>query len=374
MQLKKIERNVHTEYETWELKNINEIFSKVKPNAKLNEAVPVIYKFVKEFDSHPIEWYVKLMFRRKKLKGGFIMDFDAVEKLAPKNHVTCNIYLVDADENKFFLGRKNRRSDSTLFYYPGVTLGAFCGYNQLPNTIDKLLPNDTMTLLIELNTYLDDNFIFPYEFIQCSIEQDSNLSDDFLKLYKFRNEGELMIYVQSVEFPVHKTVLETRCPKLYDVVARHQQTSDSNNNQLALTDIKPEIFERVLEFIYTGKVKDLDDHAEDLLEAASKYELIKLKNLCEFSLIENYLTWENHYEIRELANRLNASELLMNTYLLENISNASLMNFYCTLSGTLISTKLDGSKNVTKNYFRNGIPKGIRIVEEEMALHQPSQI
>ncbi|XP_057332576.1 speckle-type POZ protein-like [Microplitis mediator] len=169
-----------------------------------------------------------------------------------------------------------------------------------------------MTLGIELITYLDDDPIFPFECIDCTYKLDPNLSDDFLELYKFQDDGDVMICVQDIKFPVYKKVLKARCSKLYEMVDHHQQMSDGNDNQVALTDIKPEIFKRVLEYIYTGKVEDLDDHAENLLEAASNYKLTGLKNLCEDSIINYYYTEENSEQVKSLAVNCGAINLMRN--------------------------------------------------------------
>ncbi|XP_057319603.1 speckle-type POZ protein-like A [Microplitis mediator] len=363
MPLKKIERNVHTERRIWKFENISETFAKVDPDKDDFSECPVHETcfFSTKFQDHDIDWYVKLKFRRNELKGGIEIYFDAVKKFEPKNHVTCNFYLVDADKNEFFIGRKNRKYDSTYYYYPQTNRGIFYNLVQLPNTEDKLLPNNTMTLLIELNIYLDENPIFPLEEIEYKIEAVVNL-DNISKLYPLKDDGDVKIYMQGVEFSVHETVLKTRCPKAYKIIARHQQMSGNNDNQLVLTDIKPEIFQRVLEFIYTGKVKDLDNYAESLLEAASQYELIGLKYMCEFSLADNYLTYENSKEIKELALRCGASKLSFNASMLRNDTTVPLMDYSCTPSGTLICTRLSGKKRVSKNCFKKGIPKGIRIV------------
>ncbi|XP_057318589.1 speckle-type POZ protein-like [Microplitis mediator] len=363
MPLQKIERNVHTAYDTWVLKNMSEKFAKVNPEPMYDDSVKAIHYFSKKFEDNDIKWYVKLKFADNELRGGFFIEFDAVKQFEPKNHVTCNFYLVDADKNKFFIGRKNRKFNSTYYYFPLTSSCIFSKISKLPNTIDKLLPNDTMTLKIELITYLDDNPIFPLEDADYNIEPVVNLVD-ILKLYPFQNGGDVKIYVQGIEFSVHKTLLETRCPKTYEIVARHQQMSDGNDNQLVLTDIKPEIFQRVLEFIYTGKVEDLDDHAESLLEAASQYELIGLKYMCELSLVNNYLTYENSKEVKELARRCSATSLLFNVNKLRYDESYAQMDFSCTPSGTLICTTLSGKKEVYKNCFKNGIPMGINIVPE----------
>ncbi|XP_057318066.1 uncharacterized protein LOC130663040 [Microplitis mediator] len=320
MPLKKIEQNVDKEYHTWVLENMSETFAKVNPakNQFLNYPVKETHYFSTKAQDHAVDWYITLNFANNELKSGFKIFFDAVKKLEPRNHVTCNFYLVDADKNKFFLGRKNRKFDDSQGFFNHPEVFRHClPYPELPNTIDKLLPNNTMTLYIELITYLDDDPIFPDERMVYAYFPDPNSSGDFSELYKVQDDRDVMIYVQGVAFPVHKRVLEARCPKLYEMVDHHQQMSDGNDNQVALTDIEPEIFKRVLEFMYTLNVEDLDDHAVGLLEAASKYKLTRLINLCEQSLISYYYTDENAEEIKSLAYKCGASILFNNVKMLQ---------------------------------------------------------
>ncbi|XP_057319537.1 speckle-type POZ protein-like [Microplitis mediator] len=349
MPLKKIEQNVHKEYRTWKVENMSEAFSKVNPDETYRPNFPVqkTHYFSTEFQGHVVDWCVTLQFCSNELQCGFFIDFDAVKKLEPKNHVTCNFYLIDADKNKYYLGRKNRKFDnSPVSYFPRVCT---CCLPYLPNTIDKLLPNDTMTLYIELITYLNDDPIFPDEYMINIYDHDPNSSGDFSELYKVQDDRDVMIYVQGVAFPVHKRVLEARCPKLYKMVDHHQHMSDGNDNKVALTDIEPEIFKRVLEFMYTGNVEDLDDHAVGLLEAASNYELIRMKNLCEESLASYYCTVENSEEIKSLAAKCGAKSLFQIADGLQKIHAEE--------------------KKAYQRYSENGIPKELSLLQSRLSLH-----
>ncbi|XP_057341689.1 speckle-type POZ protein-like [Microplitis mediator] len=349
MPLKKIEQNVDKEYHTWKVENMSEIFAKINPDEYHFSNYPVqkTHYFSTEFQGHVVDWCVTLQFCSNQVQSGFMIDFDAVKKLEPKNHVTCNFYLIDADKNKFYIGRKNRKFDkSPVSYFPRVRQ---CCLPYLPNTIEKILPNDTMTLYIELITYLDDDPIFPNEEMINEHDYDPNSSGDFSELYKVQDDRDVMIYVQGVAFPVHKRVLKARCPKLYEMVDYHQQMSDGNDNKVALTDIEPEIFKRVLEFMYTRNVEDLDDHAVGLLEAASNYELIRLRNLCEESLISYYYTDENSQEIKSLAAKCGSEQLFWITDCLQQ--------------------KHAEEKKRRQRYSENGILKELSLLQSGLSLN-----
>ncbi|CAG5101217.1 Similar to SPOPL: Speckle-type POZ protein-like (Homo sapiens) [Cotesia congregata] len=62
---------------------------------------------------------------------------------------------------------------------------------------------------------------------------------------------------------------------------------EKKSNEVTITDIDPEIFEKILRYIYTDQVSDLEVVAARLLEAADKYQLLSLKKLCEEALMRS---------------------------------------------------------------------------------------
>ncbi|XP_057327548.1 speckle-type POZ protein-like [Microplitis mediator] len=366
MPLKKIEQNVHKFVYTWVIKNVSHLLSGV--DSSTTTEIQVAHKFSSEFESCVKKWYVRLMLVKMEVLELINLVFDARYPADCKNHVTCNFYVVDADENCFFVGRKNRKFDHALLdlYYNQVSS---CALLTLLKTRNNLFPNDEMTLRVEIITYLDENPILPFEYVEYFNEPDVDLSDFILKYKCRQNDGDVIIKVKDIEFPVHKTVLETRCSVLYKIVARHEQMFGSNNNQVTLTNIEPDIFKRVLEFIYTGQVEDLDDYSENLLEAASEYKLIRLIRMCEFSIVNCYLTFKNYNEVEKLAIRCGASKLLKNVRSLKFMMDKemSLKDVSCTPSGTIIITNPNGEKSVAGYKLENGVPEGVKIVPESSA-------
>lgn len=80
-----------------------------------------------------------------------------------------------------------------------------------------------------------------------------------------------------------------------------------------------EVFREMLRFIYTGKAANLERMADDLLAAADKYALERLKVMCEEALCTN-LSTENSAEVLILADLHSADQLkaqaidFINTY------------------------------------------------------------
>ena len=84
---------------------------------------------------------------------------------------------------------------------------------------------------------------------------------------------------------------------------------EKKNCRVEVKDVEPEVMAELLRFIYTGKTAaNLESMAADLLAAADKYALERLKVMCEEALC-NGLTVENVSEILILADLHSADQL-----------------------------------------------------------------
>lgn len=79
-------------------------------------------------------------------------------------------------------------------------------------------------------------------------------------------------------------------------------------NRASIDDIDSDVMQELLRFIYTGVSLNLDRMADDLLAAADKYQLERLKVMCEQSLCAG-LTVENSCETLILADMHTAGQL-----------------------------------------------------------------
>ncbi|KAG8140125.1 hypothetical protein E2320_002846, partial [Naja naja] len=86
------------------------------------------------------------------------------------------------------------------------------------------------------------------------------------------------------------------------------EMEESKKNRVEINDVEPEVFKEMMCFIYTGKAPNLDKMADDLLAAADKYALERLKVMCEDALCSN-LSVENAAEILILADLHSADQL-----------------------------------------------------------------
>ncbi|ETE67981.1 Speckle-type POZ protein [Ophiophagus hannah] len=94
---------------------------------------------------------------------------------------------------------------------------------------------------------------------------------------------------------------------VFSAMFEHEM-EESKKNRVEINDVEPEVFKEMMCFIYTGKAPNLDKMADDLLAAADKYALERLKVMCEDALCSN-LSVENAAEILILADLHSADQL-----------------------------------------------------------------
>ncbi|CAO1433815.1 unnamed protein product [Diamesa hyperborea] len=112
--------------------------------------------------------------------------------------------------------------------------------------------------------------------------------------------SDFTIIVKSKEFKVHKLVLSVRSPVFNTMFKSNWK--EAVHNKVEINDIESNTFEKLLIFIYCGKIpEDLDSYAMDLFVAADKYEVTELKNECEKYIFEN-VSKDNAMDVFNLSN------------------------------------------------------------------------
>ncbi|KAH0558172.1 speckle-type POZ protein-like [Cotesia glomerata] len=131
---------------------------------------------------------------------------------------------------------------------------------------------------------------------------------DLKELYNTKLNSDFTIIVKGKQFKIHKAILSAHSPVLATLFTN--DTVERQTNEVSILDIylTSEIFEKLLEYIYTDKVSNLDQVAANLFEAAHKYQMTSLLKICEESLRES-LNPENIIQTLILADRCNAKNL-----------------------------------------------------------------
>ncbi|XP_053453548.1 speckle-type POZ protein-like isoform X3 [Nycticebus coucang] len=136
------------------------------------------------------------------------------------------------------------------------------------------------------------------------------LAEDLGNLWENTRFTDCSFFVRGHEFQAHKSVLAARSP-VFNAMFEHEM-EESKKNRVEINDLDPEVFKEMMRFIYTGKAPNLDKMADNLLAAADKYALERLKVMCEEALCSN-LSVENVADTLVLADLHSAEQLKAQT-------------------------------------------------------------
>ena len=131
--------------------------------------------------------------------------------------------------------------------------------------------------------------------------------DAYSQLLATGKLSDVTLIVQGKAIPAHKAILAIRSPVLAAMFER--DTMEALESRVEITDIEANVFEQMLNFIYTGAVPSLNQQtAEELLVAADKYQLDELKLFCE-SYLCTQLSVASAPNLFLLAEGINAPKL-----------------------------------------------------------------
>ncbi|XP_031225070.1 speckle-type POZ protein-like isoform X4 [Mastomys coucha] len=140
-----------------------------------------------------------------------------------------------------------------------------------------LLPDDKLTLFCEVSV------------VQDSVNVSGHTNTNTLKVPQCRLAEDL------ARSPVFNAMFE-------------HEMEECTKNRVEINDLDPEVFKEMMRFVYTGKAPNLDKMADNLLAAADKYALERLKVMCEEALCSN-LSVENVADTLVLADLHSAEQL-----------------------------------------------------------------
>ncbi|XP_057318708.1 speckle-type POZ protein B-like [Microplitis mediator] len=248
-------------------------------------------------DETKSSWHLDL--RRLEEKGWlslFLFRNDGNDKV----RIRFSLFILDnKNERKFFKTSCHHRDFSE-----GRGNLKFLEIKQLLDNKDDFLPNNALTVCAELTVY-DDYKSFATEFLLQTPQR--HMTDDFKELYDSKSNSDVILVVGNEKFKAHKLILSTRSP-VFSAMFTHEM-KENRESGVTIPDIDPEIFNKMLEFIYTDEINNLDADAAYLLEAADKYQLLNLKSLCEESLSKS-CSIDNAIKLMILADLHNANQLL----------------------------------------------------------------
>ncbi|XP_071580448.1 protein roadkill-like [Temnothorax nylanderi] len=252
----------------------------------------------------------------KKIKWSLEMYLDMSH---PENYLTLYLVLASCGESqvvrakyKFSIlyAKKEKteimKSIGVVNFTHGTRMNGqkFVHRDFLLDEANGLLPDDKLTIICEISvvhnvTCSNDPVTIPFEVSKCE--------PDNVGLLLFENPefSDITVLVGERKIQAHKAILAAQS-RVFSAMLKSEM-SEKQTNYVKIEDIDYETAREMLRFIYTGKVENLGK-ITDLLFAAEKYELTKLKVICE-KILYTWLTVENAAEIFKLADFYRADYL-----------------------------------------------------------------
>ena len=125
------------------------------------------------------------------------------------------------------------------------------------------------------------------------------------------------VFCQGREFNCHKAVLAGRCV-VFDAMISHDM-EETRRGEVVIKDLDSDTVGKMLAYVYTGKVEEIEAKAAELLAAAEKYILPELKMMSEEALCRT-MKIDNVLDMLVLADLHKASSVksVAMKFMLEN--------------------------------------------------------
>ncbi|XP_008559425.1 protein roadkill [Microplitis demolitor] len=189
---------------------------------------------------------------------------------------------------------------------------------EIRNWEDKCFINDFLTSYASLpfmrrhghNHYVHD-IIIKFEIIWDNIKvlNENNLYDEMQQFYKSQDFSDLTLVVGEVAIPSHKVILSAHSD-VFSTMLR-SEFKESKENIISVKDIDVEAILEMLHFFYKGTTKANHDTkiALQMLEVSDIYQIEKLKEICESTLLKN-MSVDNVLNIFDAADNHHAPNLV----------------------------------------------------------------
>lgn len=170
---------------------------------------------------------------------------------------------------------------------------------KLNEKASELLPGNKLTIVCNLEIYYSDRLTggkvpSPHD-TQTELERleatGASLSEDLASAASFLPDArfsDVTLVCGNRSFACHKVILSARSD-VFSAMFSHSDTVEVRTNVVEIADVEPDALEQMLRFIYTDKVDETaaTSFACGLLTAADKYNVPRLKAVCERVIAEN---------------------------------------------------------------------------------------
>ncbi|GBN22031.1 Speckle-type POZ protein [Araneus ventricosus] len=204
----------------------------------------------------------------------------------------CKLFLLDSEGTKTECGRSEILFSGKKPQDWKFPLNFTKGYLMKKNT--EFLSNDTLALKCEFafSTGIEYEGIEDSEFGNLSFA-DKNQSrkfpsalEDITCLYKDGILCDMKLRTETETFNVHKNILSARSSVFKTMFSTDMR--EKSNDCVIIEDLEADTVRRMLVFLYSDKLEDLDwESAKSLYFAADKYNIVALKYGCSDILMNN---------------------------------------------------------------------------------------
>ncbi|CAI4231479.1 unnamed protein product [Auanema sp. JU1783] len=190
-----------------------------------------------------------------------------------------------------------------------------------------LLPDDRLSIFCEVSVVAETiNVTGQTSAAQFKVPS-CRLSEDLAILFENRTFSDCTLVAAKSQpeqtFHVHKAILAARSP-VFHAMFEHKM-SEYVKNEVTIDDVEPEVLKEMINYMYTGNSQNVEQMAQHLIAAADKYQLDRLKVMCEQSLC-SALTADNACVTLVLADLYNAEQLRNHAINYINVNATDVMN------------------------------------------------
>ena len=146
----------------------------------------------------------------------------------------------------------------------------------------QYLYNGTLTVQVEAElSFLQENERCAANVIQNKNPQNNNPYKDMYRLYQADELVDAIIKCNEMEFKVHKVVLASQSPVFQ---AMFEANMKEQSDVVEVSGITSAAMSDLITYIYTGTAPNIKTLANELLDAADKYQINRLFKMCECQL------------------------------------------------------------------------------------------
>ena len=188
----------------------------------------------------------------------------------------------------------------------------FVLYDDLFDEDKNLLCNDTLTIVCEIHAFTNnisyvDSWLFHPMKSAVTYSSDHTLLKDLKRMLDTGQGSDVtLVASDGRELPAHVSILSSRSP-VFAAMFEHDM-KEKQEKRVTIDDLSSKVVAGLLEFMYSDTVSDITTLAPELLPAAHKYDISRMKTMCEEAMMSQ-LNTDNAAEFFLLADLHDANHL-----------------------------------------------------------------